>query len=155
MVKAYIVSKFGGEWEDSWEHPVCAYADREEAGRHADRLTKEQEEQKEQAKKCSDCDYAFYGLGDKPDCFEPCEDDPESCETLTIIYDDWHGVNIEPIEMKPKRGVWLLNFIDTNGESTHFYSCSVCDGNLYYPSKYCPHCGAKMFGKNAESEEEE
>ena len=38
-MKAYIVSKFGGEWEDSWEHPVCAYADREEAKENADRLT--------------------------------------------------------------------------------------------------------------------
>ncbi len=50
-----------------------------------------------------------------------------------------------------KRGEWILEREPDN--KPYCYHCSVCDSDFHYIGikacyNYCPHCGAKMGGKD-------
>lgn len=104
-MKIYIVQEYGGQWEDSWEHPVCAFEDRADAEKLRDEIITAHKEQDKQKEKCRECKYMYYREGDKPKCFKPMAYDPEECETLDIIYDDWCGVDIRELEYVQMKSV--------------------------------------------------
>lgn len=115
-MKIYIVREYGGQWEDRWERPVCAFEDRADAEKLRDEIIKAHKEQDKQKEKCQECKYMYGYEGDKPKCFKPMAYDPEECETFSIIYDDWCGVDIRELEYVQSRNVMWI----------------------------CPNCGAKM-----------
>lgn len=80
---------------------------------------------------------------------------------LTPYTKDWYDVQLIPIAdvAEVKHGEWLTPQNDTiRGQK---FTCSVCGKIAYYPQptrlknwvkhcsyEYCPHCGAKMDGKD-------
>ena len=48
-----------------------------------------------------------------------------------------------------KHGEWL--YLESSDEDySYFWKCSLCGYYGWHKGKYCPHCGAKMDGGNAE-----
>lgn len=55
--------------------------------------------------------------------------------------------------VQPKTGRWKHVEIESNKSDTGYFmlpicECSVCDLYVERKSNYCPHCGARMEGKN-------
>lgn len=125
-MKIYIVQEYGGQWEDSWKRPVCAFEDRADAEKLRDEIIKAHKEQDKQKEKCQECKYMYEREGEKPKCFKPMAYDPEECETLDIIYDDWCGVDIRELEYVPQRAMWI---------------CPNCGLEVHKDFKKCVRCG--------------
>lgn len=80
---------------------------------------------------------------------EPCEDcisrqAAYKCLEFKGDYDTLNEVyerlsKLLPVNTK-KTGRWIKKFED---EEERYY-CTVCRDYEYFPSKYCPNCGAKM-----------
>ena len=54
---------------------------------------------------------------------------------------------------KVKRGNWIKNWCDTGMIGHEYAECSLCgcqmiDTNVFWNSKFCPHCGAQMTKEN-------
>ena len=75
--------------------------------------------------------------------------DAEGFDEMAIGYDAGLTAAMEIVKaaktIRPEKGRWFLNFIDGEGWGGHCYTCSICDGDAPHPTRYCPHCGAKLI----------
>lgn len=95
----YLVIEYGGQWEESWERPVCAYRNREAAERHVREIRKAIRQEDEQRKRCADCPMAYHeGNGLAPGCQRP--DGKGGCTVaFHLSMYDRKGAEIHAVEL--------------------------------------------------------
>ena len=79
------------------------------------------------------------------------EDNEECAAMRGLLVSVKIGLERVPTEVEPvKRGRWIIkddSFTYGIIRAVHWYECSDCGGIAYVEYPYCPHCGAKMEGK--------
>lgn len=111
MSKVFVVSVSGGEWEDSWEHPIKVVGTEE----RAQELVKELEESEEQRRvddaefieewlhtEClEDQSFRYVDNRDGKEYFVAnCSDKCNSCEADRRQWRDWESYRYEAVEME-------------------------------------------------------
>lgn len=75
-----------------------------------------------------------------------------SINDMCAIIDAQSSIDAEPV----KHGRWVGHLEDDSKTPPGGYMRSACGSvlqftrNLYYKTAYCPHCGAKMDGKDSQ-----
>ena len=79
-------------------------------------------------------------------CGATCNLEDECCANVDAV-ENAPTINLE--DCRPS-GRWLERQIPLNwceDDADIIYICSECEGNNFCETPYCPHCGAKMDGK--------
>ena len=116
-MKIYQITKFGGEWEDSYEYVEKTYLSKEKAEQELNRLNNRLDELKQHEERCDSCtvNYGYYikkevALSDMSKVLEECpfaelgmsiENDGIylSCENNSDWRDDIYGYSIREYEV--------------------------------------------------------
>lgn len=107
-MKIYQLHKYGGEWEDAYDHIIGSYMGKERAEEEKAKAEAEEHELKEWSNKCDDCPYLYDSFLTNDELLSYCSraklekneyDDDVDCQNYTIYWFESY-FRIEEVEVE-------------------------------------------------------